>query len=151
MCAFYLGVNMEEKIINKLLSLAKKAYLQNETPISAIVVYNNKIISTAYNKRNKTQKTIDHAEIRAIIKANKKLKTWRLNKCTLYVTIEPCDMCKNVIKESRIEKVYYLLPKLETKKIYNKTEFEQLSLSSQMAAKKDEYIKLNEFFWKNLR
>lgn len=142
---------MEEKIINKLLSLAKKAYLQNETPISAIIVYNNKIISTAYNKRNKTQKTIDHAEIRAIIKANKKLKTWRLNKCTLYVTIEPCDMCKNVIKESRIEKVYYLLPKLETKKIYNKTEFEQLSLSSQIAAKKDEYIKLNEFFWKNLR
>ena len=151
MCAFYLGVNMEEKIINKLLSLAKKAYLQNETPISAIIVYNNKIISTAYNKRNKTQKTIDHAEIRAIIKANKKLKTWRLNKCTLYVTIEPCDMCKNVIKESRIEKVYYLLPKLETKKIYNKTEFEQLLLPSQMAAKKDEYIKLNEFFWKNLR
>ena len=142
---------MEEKIINKLLSLAKKAYLQNETPISAIIVYNNKIISTAYNKRNKTQKTIDHAEIRAIIKANKKLKTWRLNKCTLYVTIEPCDMCKNVIKESRIEKVYYLLPKLETKKIYNKTEFEQLSLPSQMSAKKDEYIKLNEFFWKNLR
>ncbi len=142
---------MEEKIINKLLSLAKKAYLQNETPISAIIVYNNKIISTAYNKRNKTQKTIDHAEIRAIIKANKRLKTWRLNKCTLYVTIEPCDMCKNVIKESRIEKVYYLLPKLETKKIYNKTEFEQLSLPSQMSAKKDEYIKLNEFFWKNLR
>ena len=142
---------MEEKIINKLLSLAKKAYLQNETPISAIIVYNNKIISTAYNKRNKTQKTIDHAEIRAIIKANKRLKTWRLNKCTLYATIEPCDMCKNVIKESRIERVYYLLPKLETKKIYNKTEFEQLSLSSQMAAKKDEYIKLNEFFWKNLR
>ena len=142
---------MEEKIINKLLSLAKKAYLQNETPISAIIVYNNKIISTAYNKRNKTQKTIDHAEIKAIIKANKKLKTWRLNKCTLYVTIEPCDMCKNVIKESRIERVYYLLPKLQTKKIYNKTEFEQLSLPSQMSAKKDEYIKLNEFFWKNLR
>lgn len=142
---------MEEKIINKLLSLAKKAYLQNETPISAIIVYNNKIISTAYNKRNKTQKTIDHAEIRAIIKANKRLKTWRLNKCTLYVTIEPCDMCKNVIKESRIERVYYLLPKLETKKIYNKTAFEQLSLSSQMLTKKDEYIKLNEFFWKNLR
>ena len=142
---------MEEKIINKLISLAKKAYLQNETPISAIIVYNNKIISTAYNKRNKTQKTIDHAEIRAIIKANKRLKTWRLNKCTLYVTIEPCDMCKNVIKESRIERVYYLLPKLETKKIYNKTAFEQLSLSSQMLAKKDEYIKLNEFFWKNLR
>lgn len=142
---------MEEKIINKLLSLAKKAYLQNETPISAIIVYNNKIISTAYNKRNKTQKTIDHAEIRAIIKANKKLKTWRLNKCTLYVTIEPCDMCKNVIKESRLERVYYLLPKLETKKIYNKTEFEQLSLPSQMDAKKDEYIQLNEFFWKNLR
>ena len=142
---------MEEKIINKLLSLAKKAYLQNETPISAIIVYNNKIISTAYNKRNKTQKTIDHAEIRAIIKANKRLKTWRLNKCTLYVTIEPCDMCKNVIKESRIERVYYLLPKLETKKIYNKTAFEQLSLSSQMLTKKDEYIKLNEIFWKNLR
>lgn len=142
---------MEEKIINKLLELAKKAYYHNEAPVSALIVYNNKIIATAYNKRNKTQKTIDHAEIKAITKANKKLKTWRLNNCTLYVTIEPCEMCKNIIKESRIEKVYYLLPKLETKRIYNKTEFEQLSLTPELLSQKNEYIKLNEIFWKNLR
>ena len=139
---------MEEKIINKLLSLAKKAYLQNETPISAIIVYNNKLISTAYNKRNKTQKTIDHAEIRAIIKANKKLKTWRLNKCTLYVTIEPCEMCKAIIKESRISQVYYLLEKPVTKQQYNKVKFTKIQHQNEYLKK---YQKIVDNFWKKLR
>ena len=65
--------------------------------------------------------TINHAEIMAISKANKKLKDFRLFDCDLYVTLEPCDMCMNVIKEARIENVYYLIPRNENKKIYSKT------------------------------
>lgn len=138
----------EEIILKKLLKLAKKAAKKNEIPISALITYNNKIISKGYNKREKNNLTIAHAEIEAIIKANKKIKNWRLNKCTLYVLVEPCDMCKNVIKESRIEKVYYLLERLEYKKAYNNTKFIQLKDDSDI---KQNYIKIKDNFWKKLR
>lgn len=92
---------METKIIEILLKLVNKAYKKEETPVAAVILYNNKIIAKSYNKRNKTNKTIDHAEILAIQKANKKLKSWRLNKCSMYVTIKPCDMCMDVIREAR--------------------------------------------------
>ena len=112
---------MEEKYINELINLSKKSLKKSEVPIAALIIdENGKIISKAYNTRNIKQQTINHAEILAITKANKKLKSWRLNKCTLYVTIEPCDMCKSVIKESRIQNVYYLLPRLPEKNQYNK-------------------------------
>ena len=138
----------EEIILKKLLKLAKKAAKKNEIPISALITYNNKIISKGYNKREKNNLTIAHAEIEAIIKANKKIKNWRLNKCTLYVLVEPCDMCKNVIKESRIEKVYYLLERLEYKKAYNNTKFIQLKDEFDI---KQNYIKIKDNFWKKLR
>lgn len=108
---------MEEKYINELINLSKKSLKKSEVPIAALIIdEKGKIISKAYNTRNIKQQTINHAEILVITKANKKLKSWRLNKCTLYVTIEPCDMCKSVIKESRIQNVYYLLPRLPEKK-----------------------------------
>lgn len=143
---------MQKKYIDELIKLAKKAQKHLETPISALVVYNGKIISKAYNTRNKTNKTIDHAEIKAITLANKKLKTWRLNKCTLYVTIEPCDMCKNVIKESRIDQVYYILSRNEYKKIYNKTNFNKLKFNDPEIQKKiQNYQQINQEFWQKLR
>ena len=118
---------MEEKYINELINLSKKSLKKSEVPIAALIIdENGKIISKAYNTRNIKQQTINHAEILAITKANKKLKSWRLNNCTLYVTIEPCDMCKSVIKESRIQNVYYLLPRLPEKNQYNKTIFNKL-------------------------
>ena len=118
---------MEEKYINELINLSKKSLKKSEVPIAALIIdENGKIISKAYNTRNIKQQTINHAEILAITKANKKLKSWRLNKCTLYITIEPCDMCKSVIKESRIQNVYYLLPRLPEKNQYNKTIFNKL-------------------------
>ena len=140
---------MEEKYINELINLSKKSLKKSEVPIAALIIdENGKIISKAYNTRNIKQQTINHAEILAITKANKKLKSWRLNKCTLYVTIEPCDMCKSVIKESRIQNVYYLLPRLPEKNQYNKTIFNKLKGVSE---KEDKYQEIINKFWKNKR
>lgn len=91
-----------------LINLAKKAYIKDEVPVAALIVKNNKIIARSINKRNKSSNLLEHAEISCIIKACKKIKDWRLNDCTMYVTLEPCHMCKEIIKESRIKKVYYL-------------------------------------------
>lgn len=114
---------MQEKIDKKLLTLAKKAFNKDEIPVSAVIVKNNKIISCAFNKRQKSHDVTGHAEILAIRKAAKKLKDWRLNGCDLYVTLKPCSMCCEIIKQSRINKVYFYSEKLSTKKEYNKTEF----------------------------
>ena len=101
---------MNTKILKKLFDLTKKSLAINEFPVAAIIFdENDNIISTAYNKRNKTKQTIDHAEIIAIQKANKKLKNWKLNDLTMIVSLEPCDMCKTVIKEARLKKVYYII------------------------------------------
>lgn len=140
---------MEEKYINELINLSKKSLKKSEVPIAALIIdENGKIISKAYNTRNIKQQTINHAEILAITKANKKLKSWRLNKCMLYVTIEPCDMCKSVIKESRIQNVYYLLPRLPEKNQYNKTIFNKLK---DMSEKENKYQEIINKFWKNKR
>ena len=96
-----------EKIIEELNKLIKKALKRDESPVAALIVYNGKIISKGYNRRNKSNMTTDHAEIIAINKANKRIHSWRLNKCTLYVTLEPCEMFMGAIKESRISRVVY--------------------------------------------
>ena len=87
--------------------LACKAGSAGEIPIGAVIVRDNKIISKAYNKREKTQIATHHAEILAIQKACKKLKSWRLDDCDLYVTLEPCPMCAGAIINARIKNVYY--------------------------------------------
>ncbi len=140
---------MEEKYIDELIKLSQKSLKKSEVPIAALIIdENGKIISKTHNSRNIKQQTINHAEILAIIKANKKLKSWRLNKCTLYVTVEPCDMCKSVIKESRIQNVFYLLPRLPEKNQYNKTIFNKLK---DMSEKEDKYQEIINKFWKNKR
>ncbi len=88
------------------INMAHKAYQHNEVPIGAVIVKDNKIIAKAYNNREHTQQAINHAEILAIRKACRKLKSWRLNDCTMYVTLEPCPMCAGAILNSRIKKVY---------------------------------------------
>lgn len=108
-------------MIDKLIKESLKSLKHNDVPIAAFIVKNDKIISKAHNNRTKKHLTINHAEIMAISKANKKLKDFRLFDCDLYVTLEPCDMCMNVIKEARIKNVYYLIPRNENKKIYSKT------------------------------
>lgn len=117
----------DEKIIEKLYNLSLKAYKKGEIPVSAIIVKDNKVISKAYNKRNKSHNPMDHAEIIAIKRACKRLHTWKLNECVLYVSLEPCDMCREVINQSRIENVIYFT---KNNKIINfKTNYEFLDSS----------------------
>ena len=98
-----------DKYMIEAIKQAKIAQNKGNIPVGAVIVMNNKIISKAYNKKNSKKVSIYHAEILAIIKAYKKLKSWRLNECDLYVTLEPCNMCLSAIGESRIKNVYYLL------------------------------------------
>ena len=88
---------------------AKKAYRINEIPVGAVIVNNKsgKIVSRGYNKKEKDNLCFSHAEVNAIIKACKKEKNWRLNDHTLYVTLKPCKMCIEIIKNSYIDKIVY--------------------------------------------
>ena len=89
------------------LRLAEKAKKKGEVPIGAVVVLNGKIIGTGYNLRTKLQLATAHAELRAIEKACKKMRSWRLPEAELYVTLEPCPMCMGAILNARIDKVYF--------------------------------------------
>ncbi len=88
------------------LSEAEKAYRKGEVPIGAIIVKNNEIIASGYNKREETQDVTMHAEIIAIKEACDKLGSWRLSGCDMYVTLEPCMMCMGAILQSRISKLH---------------------------------------------
>jgi tRNA(adenine34) deaminase len=94
-----------ERYMKEALKQAKKAYQLNEVPIGCVITYQDKIIARGYNRRNKDKNTLAHAEITAINKASKKIGDWRLEGCTLYVTLEPCQMCAGAIVQSRIDKV----------------------------------------------
>ena len=96
---------MEEKFMKEAIRQAKKAYALREVPIGCVIVYEGKIIARGYNRRNTDKNTTSHAEINAIRKASKKLGDWRLEGCTLYVTLEPCQMCAGAIVQARIDKV----------------------------------------------
>ncbi|MEF9961883.1 MAG: tRNA adenosine(34) deaminase TadA [Erysipelotrichaceae bacterium] len=98
---------MYEKYMKAAIKQAKKAEGMDEVPIGAIIVKDDKIIASAHNLREKKQLSTAHAEIIAIEKACRKLKTWRLEGCTLYVTLEPCAMCSGAIMLSRINCVVY--------------------------------------------
>nr|WP_178631303.1 tRNA adenosine(34) deaminase TadA [uncultured Mediterraneibacter sp.] len=92
----------DEKYMKEALKQAKKAYDLNETPIGCVIVHEGKIIARGYNRRNTDKSPLAHAEIAAIKKASKKLGDWRLEECTLYVTLEPCQMCAGAIIQARI-------------------------------------------------
>ncbi len=94
-----------EKYMKEAIKQAKKAYKINEVPIGCVIVYDGKIIARGYNRRNTDKNTLSHAEIIAINKASKKLGDWRLEGCTMYVTLEPCQMCAGAIVQSRMSEV----------------------------------------------
>lgn len=96
-----------EKYMILALKEAKKAFKHNEVPVGAVIVKNDKILAKSYNKKNKYNNSLYHAEIVAIKKATKKLKNWRLEDCDIYVTLEPCTMCASLIHQSRISNIFF--------------------------------------------
>ena len=96
---------LDEKYMKEAIRQAKKAYKLDETPIGCVIVHGGKIIGRGYNRRNTDKSPLAHAEITAIKKASKKLGDWRLEECTLYVTLEPCQMCAGAIIQSRVTRV----------------------------------------------
>lgn len=92
----------DEKYMREAIRQAKKAYALGEVPIGCVIVYQDKIIGRGYNRRNTDKNTLAHAEITAINKASRKLGDWRLEECTLYVTLEPCQMCAGAIVQARV-------------------------------------------------
>ncbi|MCC8050758.1 MAG: tRNA adenosine(34) deaminase TadA [Clostridiales bacterium] len=92
----------DEKYMKEALRQAKKAYALREVPIGCVIVYEDQIIARGYNRRNTDKNTTSHAEINAIRRASKKLGDWRLEGCTIYITLEPCQMCAGAIVQSRI-------------------------------------------------
>lgn len=127
-----------------LMKLNKKAIKKGEVPVSCIIVYKNKIIAKAYNKRICKKDPMGHAEIIVIKKASKKLKTWNLSDCELYVSLKPCKMCNEIIKEARIKSVYYIL---ESEKEINNT----IEYIEYKTPKKEEFKDQIKNFFKDKR
>ena len=95
----------DEKYMKEAIKQAKKAAKIGDVPIGCVLVKDGQIIARGYNRRNTDKNTLSHAELNAIRKASKKLGDWRLEECTLYVTLEPCQMCAGAIVQSRIPRV----------------------------------------------
>lgn len=95
----------EERYMGYAITQAKKALVNEDVPIGCVIAYQGKIIARGYNKRNKKKTTLAHAELDAIAKASKVLGDWRLEDCTMYVTLEPCQMCAGAIVQARIPRV----------------------------------------------
>ena len=95
----------DEKFMKAAITQARKAYAIDEVPIGCVIVQNDKIIARGYNRRNIDKNTLAHAELSAIRKASKKTGDWRLEDCTMYVTLEPCQMCAGAIVQARISRV----------------------------------------------
>lgn len=102
-----ISVSQDEKYMAAALQEARRAWMLNEVPIGAVVVKDGEIIGRGFNLRESMQTTLTHAELLAIQDANQKVGSWRLEDCTLYVTLEPCPMCAGAIVQSRVKRVVY--------------------------------------------
>ncbi|MCI7180676.1 MAG: tRNA adenosine(34) deaminase TadA [Schaedlerella sp.] len=98
-------LSQDEKYMKEAIRQAKKAYALEEVPIGCVIVYEGKIIGRGYNRRTTDKNPLAHAEMIAMKKASKKMNDWRLENCTMYVTLEPCQMCAGAIVQARIKKV----------------------------------------------
>ena len=98
-------MTQEEKYMKAAIREAKKAYALEEVPIGCVIVQNDRIIARGYNRRNTEGNTLAHAELTAIKKASKKTGDWRLEDCTIYITLEPCQMCAGAIVQARVSEV----------------------------------------------
>lgn len=98
-------MNDDIRYMKQAITQAKKAYKLSEVPIGCVIVYEGRVIGRGYNRRNTDKTTLGHAEITAIKKASKIIGDWRLEDCTMYVTLEPCQMCAGAIVQARIPRV----------------------------------------------
>ena len=98
-------MTQDEKYMKQAIKQANKAYALDEVPIGSVIVAGDKIIARGYNRRNTDKNPLAHAELSAIRKASKKTGDWRLEECTMYVTLEPCQMCAGAIVQARIPRV----------------------------------------------
>ena len=137
---------MKNEYVNILLKLSRKAIKSGDIPVAAIIVKDDKIIAKAYNKKHDLKLPYYHAEMIAIKKACKKLNTWRLENCKLYVTLEPCPMCYYAIVEARISEVCYMSSSNYYDSINNK-----LSKINKVKCENFEYSSLLRNFFKKIR
>lgn len=100
-----MGTREDERYMREAVRQARKAYALGEVPIGCVIVHDGKIIGRGYNRRNTDKNTLAHAEMTAIKRASRVIGDWRLEECTLYVTLEPCQMCAGAIVQARIPKV----------------------------------------------
>ena len=137
-----------EKYIQLLYKLAIKAARNGDVPVSAIILKNDKIIATGYNNRQKKSFVLGHAEVNAIIKAERKLGDFRLNDCILLTTLKPCKMCQSIIEAARIKEIYYILDQKGVES-YQKANFKQLTHKGSVFI--DKYQLLFDDFFRKLR
>ena len=137
-----------EKYIQLLYKLARKAARNGDVPVSAIILKNDKIIATGYNNRQKKSIVLGHAEVNAIIKAERKLGDFRLNDCILLTTLKPCKMCQSIIEAARIKEIYYILDQKGVES-YQKANFKQLNHKDNVFI--DKYQLLFDEFFRKLR
>ncbi len=137
-----------EKYIQLLYKLARKAARNGDVPVSAIILKNDRIIATGYNNRQKKSVVLGHAEVNAIIKAERKLGDFRLNDCILLTTLKPCKMCQSIIEAARIKEIYYILDQKGVES-YQKANFKQLNHKDNVFI--DKYQLLFDDFFRKLR
>ncbi len=143
-------MNIDIKVLDQLLDTATESFSNDEIPVSAAILNSktNELIAFAGNNRQKECNVLGHAEINCILQAEKYIKDWRLDGFYMIVTMEPCDMCSMIIKESRLDKVYYFLPKKSLSTIDISLNKEQLSTYEEY---KEKFNKLLTAFFDKMR
>ncbi len=141
----------DEEYMRCALEEARKAFDLNEVPVGAVVVYRGEIIGKAHNLKETLNDVSAHAEILAIKEASKALNTWKLDECTIYITMEPCLMCYSAIKDSRIKKIYCSIPQQLSKKKSFRYYIDESQLDIQVGIMQEESEKLIKIFFKRLR
>ena len=141
---------MNEKYMREAIKLSKIALKNGEMPVGAVVVFENKIIGRGYNKKEKYKDATVHAEMIAIKKASQTLKDWRLNKCSIYITMEPCTMCIGAIIESRISNVLCGIKNKKTNLI-NKKLIKTNNINIKYGILEEDITKITEKFFKTIR
>lgn len=138
---------MDTEILNILIENTNKSLENNDVPVGAVIVKDGKVLAFGYNTREKDQNVLGHAEINTILEAQRFLNNWNLSGCDMYVTLVPCSMCLEIIKQSRIDNIYYLLDKPASKKEFYKTKMQKINDANY----ENKYADILSYFFKKLR